>query len=229
MKDQSHRHHGHRKRAIEGLMSSKDTSITDIQLLEFILFYCIERVDTNPISHRLLDTFGSMENVFAADESEIAQVYGMGPVSAKKLKRISEFLNSYHTLTAQSGESDKWTAPALHQMVFEAMHTDILPKHPNARYTLLFFGATRTRSGSYPIIAEDLATWLYVHFSSRRKDPGEQIVLCISLKNGESDVPKEIKDIGFPVLRSYGITAIALFFMNGDLKIYSLISPDSMK
>lgn len=221
MKDQSHRHHGHRKRAIEGLMSSKDTSITDIQLLEFILFYCIERVDTNPISHRLLDTFGSMENVFAADESEIAKVHGMGPVSARKLKRISEFLNSYHTLNEQSGEADEWTAPALQHMVFEAMHKDILPKHPNSRYTLLFFGATRTRSGSHPIITEDLATWLYKHFSFRKQNPGEQIVLCVSLKGGESDIPKEIIDIGFPTLQSYGITAVAIFFANGELRIYS--------
>ncbi len=221
MKDLSHRHHGHRKRAIEGLMSSKDTSITDIQLLEFILFYCIERVDTNPISHRLLDTFGSMENVFAADESQIAQVRGMGPISARKLKRISEFLSSYHTLNEQSGESDKWTTSTLHHMVLEAMHMDILPKHPNARYTLLFFGATRTRSGSYPIITDDCSAWLYRHFSFRKRNPGEQIVLCVSLKGDESDIPKEIKEIGFPTLESYGITAVAIFFANGELKIYS--------
>lgn len=221
MKEQAHRHHGHRKRAIEGLMSSTDTSITDIQLLEFILFYCIERVDTNPISHRLLDTFGSMENVFAADEDAIAKVQGMGPVSARKLKRISEFLKTYHTLNEQIGESDDWNSSILHHMVSEAIHMDILPKHPNARYTLLFFGATRTRSGSYPIIAEDCSAWLSKYFSSRKQELGEKIVLCISLKNEETDIPNEIKSIGSQALCSYGITHIALFLPSGDLKIYS--------
>lgn len=221
MKDQSHSHHGHRRRAIEGLMSSKDTSITDIQLLEFILFYCIERVDTNPISHRLLERFGSMENVFAAEENEIAQVRGMGPVSARKLKRISEFLNSYHALTEESGASDEWTPSALHHMVLEAIHMDILPKHPNSRYTLLFFGATRTRSGSYPILTDNCSSWLYTHFSSRKQNPGEQIILCVSLRDEESEIPDEIMNIGFSTLLSYGITAIAVFSPSGELRIYS--------
>ena len=167
-----------------------------------------------------------MENVFAADEDAIAQVQGMGPVSARKLKRISEFLNSYHTLNEQTGASDEWNSSVLHHMVLEAMHMDILPKHPNARYTLLFFGVTRTRSGSYPIVAEDCSAWLSKHFSFRKQMPGEKIILCISLKNEETDIPDEIKRIGAQTLCSYGITHIALFLPSGDLKIYSSRSID---
>lgn len=63
----------------ENFMASEDATLTDVQYLEMILFYCIPRVDTNPIAHRLLDKFGSIRDVFEASEEELISVKGMGP------------------------------------------------------------------------------------------------------------------------------------------------------
>ena len=45
--------------------------IHDVNLLELVLFYAIPRQDTNPIAHRLLDTFGSLAAVFDATPEEL--------------------------------------------------------------------------------------------------------------------------------------------------------------
>lgn len=39
----------------------------DYELLELLLFYGIERIDTKPIAKKLLERFGTLGDVFAAD------------------------------------------------------------------------------------------------------------------------------------------------------------------
>ena len=88
-------HYGHRKRLIENFMSEQNSPLTNVQYVEMLLFYCIPRVDTNPIAHRLLNRFGSIDGIMDASESELASVEGIGKISAKKLKRIAELSLKY--------------------------------------------------------------------------------------------------------------------------------------
>lgn len=73
-------HEGHRKRVRERFV--KDPSIfSEIDLLEFLLFYAIPRVDTRPIAEKLLETFGSLDSVLLAAPEELHATVSL-PASA---------------------------------------------------------------------------------------------------------------------------------------------------
>lgn len=82
-------HDGHRKRVraeiLEGNFNSKTAPH---RVLEALLFYSIPRGDTNELAHRLIDRFGSFEQVFEADIKTLMTVKGVGEKTAMQLKLI---------------------------------------------------------------------------------------------------------------------------------------------
>ena len=66
-------HDGHRPRSKRRYLALGAEGMEDHQLLELLLFYAIPRQDTNPIAHRLLDTFGSLAAVFDATPEELME------------------------------------------------------------------------------------------------------------------------------------------------------------
>lgn len=80
-------HEGHRMRMFEKLRESDD-ALTDVEILEIVLYNALPRVNTNPLSHRLLDTFGSLAGVFAADADALMQVEGLGRQGATYIRGI---------------------------------------------------------------------------------------------------------------------------------------------
>ena len=81
-------HAGHRQRVRARLLSEGPDAMAPHELLEFILFYAIPKRDVNPLAHRLIDRFGSLGGVLAADESELRAVDGMGAAAAPVLLYI---------------------------------------------------------------------------------------------------------------------------------------------
>ena len=71
-------HEGHRKRMKERFIKSGLDDFAPHNILELLLFYSIPRGDTNPVAHRLIDTFGSLSGVFDATPEELAKVDGVG-------------------------------------------------------------------------------------------------------------------------------------------------------
>lgn len=64
-------HSGHRQRVKEEYLKSGIEDFSDVRALEMLLFYGIQRKDTNPIAHMLLERFGSLQNVFSASVPEL--------------------------------------------------------------------------------------------------------------------------------------------------------------
>lgn len=64
-------YHGHRGRVRERVLTSGAEPLADYELLELLLFYSIERVDTKPLAKKLLERFGTLGDVFAADPAEL--------------------------------------------------------------------------------------------------------------------------------------------------------------
>jgi DNA repair protein RadC len=64
-------YHGHRGRVRERVMRAGAEVLEDYELLELLLFYSIERVDTKPLAKRLLDRFGTLGDVFAAEAGQL--------------------------------------------------------------------------------------------------------------------------------------------------------------
>ena len=84
-------HEGHRARLREKLISHGD-SLTDIQILELVLFECISRKDTNPVAHALLDSFCDLPGVFSATPRLLCTVAGVGPRTAEHIYLMGRLL-----------------------------------------------------------------------------------------------------------------------------------------
>ena len=78
-------HEGHRQRMRRQLKTSGMDSLSDVQVLEVLLYYAIPRADTNPIAHRLLERFGSLSGVLEAAPDELLKIDGMGDAAAQLL------------------------------------------------------------------------------------------------------------------------------------------------
>ena len=103
-KSKSQIHANHRKRLQNLIYTSDLKNLSEIQILEYILTFCIPRKDTNPLAHNLLDEFGTIGDVLEADYDRILSVKGIGPVAARTLKSICKIFhyNMEQTKTKQT-------------------------------------------------------------------------------------------------------------------------------
>lgn len=88
-------HDGHRHRLKNRFMEQGLDGFDDHLVLELLLYYTIPRQDTNPIAHRLLNHFGSLEAVFEASREELASVDGIGENAVTLLKLIPAVSRRY--------------------------------------------------------------------------------------------------------------------------------------
>ncbi len=68
----SKHYHGHRGRLRERLLQHKEGSLADYELLELLLFFSVYRRDTKPAAKALLERFGSLGAVLAAEPARYA-------------------------------------------------------------------------------------------------------------------------------------------------------------
>lgn len=80
-------HEGHRKRMSERLRSGAD-GLQDHELLEFLLYFALPRINTNPLAHALISAFGSLGAVFGATYDQLLAVDGVGENTAAYLYGI---------------------------------------------------------------------------------------------------------------------------------------------
>jgi len=64
-------HEEHRTRTRKKFLKNKLDGFADHEVLEFMLYYCYPRQDTNEIAHKLINEFGSLHNLFEADAKDI--------------------------------------------------------------------------------------------------------------------------------------------------------------
>lgn len=78
-------HAGHRERVRERIEKGTFECLSDVEILEYILFFAIPRADTNLLAHRLLKKFASFQGVIEASKDELESVDGIGSKSAHLL------------------------------------------------------------------------------------------------------------------------------------------------
>jgi DNA repair protein RadC len=66
-------YHGHRARVRERVLKSGAEGLEDYELLELLLFYAIERIDTKPLAKRLIERFGTLGDLFAAEPEHLRE------------------------------------------------------------------------------------------------------------------------------------------------------------
>jgi len=100
-KDEKNIHAGHRKRMMARYEENGFDEWPEHEVVEVLLYSVLPRINTNVIAHRLINTFGSLKNLFEADQHEIEKVRGIGPVSAKYLAEtrsdVSEAIREQYT------------------------------------------------------------------------------------------------------------------------------------
>ncbi len=94
-------HKGHRQRLKQRYLENGLDNFTDIQVLELLLFYAIPRQDTNPIAHALLDSFGTLSQVFEASPQELKKVKGVSDHAATLLSLVKDVGRYYQVDTVQ--------------------------------------------------------------------------------------------------------------------------------
>ena len=90
-------HSGHRKRMREAFLKRDFNSMPEHEILEILLFYAHPRNDTNALAHRLINAFGSLENVLSAPYEELIKIDGIGENSAVLLTLFSKLAVRYVT------------------------------------------------------------------------------------------------------------------------------------
>lgn len=89
-------HEGHRERVRqEFLQHGFDGNTPPHKILEILLFYCVQRADTNPIAHELIKRYGSVAAVLDAPIEELAAFKGLSERSAVLLKLIMPIAQRY--------------------------------------------------------------------------------------------------------------------------------------
>ena len=69
--------------------------MSDVNVLELLLFYTIPRRDVNPIAHALLNHFGTLSGVFEAPLEELQKVPGVSEATAIHLQLIPQAARRY--------------------------------------------------------------------------------------------------------------------------------------
>lgn len=98
-------HAGHRQRLRERIAKSGLDSLQDHEILEYLLFFTRPHVNTNEIAHRLLREFGSLDRVFEADTANLAEVKGVGSISAQFLSLIPALARRYQLSKHRLGQT----------------------------------------------------------------------------------------------------------------------------
>lgn len=97
-------HKDHRQRLRDRFLKDGLDNFDELYVLELLLFYCIPRVDTNPLAHRLLDHFGSLTNVLNASVEELEKVEGVGKNTSTFLSLITQVGRYYQIKQSEPGK-----------------------------------------------------------------------------------------------------------------------------
>ncbi|MHA1151675.1 MAG: RadC family protein [Alphaproteobacteria bacterium] len=83
-------YHGHRERLRRRVLDKGVESLSDLEILEFLLFGAKPRGDTKPLAKTLTKRFGSLAGVLSTSHQELAGVEGLGVSSIAALKIVPE-------------------------------------------------------------------------------------------------------------------------------------------
>lgn len=79
---------GHRERLRQRLVETGPDGLLDHEIVEYLLFLTIPRIDTKPVAKALIAEFGGIAGLLTADAKAIARVKGMGDRSVAAIKIV---------------------------------------------------------------------------------------------------------------------------------------------
>lgn len=100
---------GHRERLRERFQRAGSEGLSDYELLELLLTYCIPRKDVKPLAKHLIKRFGSFGGVFDTSLDELKDTPGIGAASATLIKLVKEIFCAY--LSQEMRKKDLLSSP----------------------------------------------------------------------------------------------------------------------
>ena len=88
-------HDGHRDRMRDRILNGGIVGLQPHEVLEYLLYTAIPRKDTNELAHVLIDKYGSLSRVFAADYTDLLSVKGMTANAALFLTSLPAVFKLY--------------------------------------------------------------------------------------------------------------------------------------
>lgn len=101
-------HSGHRKRMRDRYRLMGLDGFAPHEALELILFYAIPQRDVNPLAHRLIDEFGSLDACLFADASQLVKIPGMGESTARFLNTVGKACELYASFSENRMDLSKF-------------------------------------------------------------------------------------------------------------------------
>ena len=102
-------HKDHRQRVRARYLSEGLSSMADHNIVEMLLFFGIPYKDTNPIAHKLTETFGDLNGVLDAPVEELMKIDGIGENAATLIRLTRDIALKYMSnrrADINEGESD---------------------------------------------------------------------------------------------------------------------------
>lgn len=89
-------HAGHRERVRKRYIDEGLSGFKKHEVLELLLFYAIQRADTNELAHRLLNAYnGNLSEIMGADVKSLSSIPGIGDNAAVFLTMIPQVFKIY--------------------------------------------------------------------------------------------------------------------------------------
>ncbi|ACT69217.1 DNA repair protein RadC [Neorickettsia risticii str. Illinois] len=85
---------GHRLRLRQRIIQSAGGTISELELLEYLLFGTHPRIDVKPLAKSLLKEFGDFKKLFAADHDDLKSVSGVNDAVVALIKTVRESMKA---------------------------------------------------------------------------------------------------------------------------------------
>lgn len=89
LREAGHDTSGHRERLRKRLLDGGEDALADHEVIEYLLATARPRIDTKPIARSLIQRFGSLAGVLAADPQTLVRHPDMGEASAAALRVVA--------------------------------------------------------------------------------------------------------------------------------------------
>ena len=87
---------GHRKRLRERYLQGGISAVSEIEIIELLLYNAVPRKDTREIAEKLINKFGSIYNIIEAPQEEVESVESIGRSIAAFLHCLKDFIFFYN-------------------------------------------------------------------------------------------------------------------------------------
>ena len=157
-------HEGHRQRVKTRYLTEGLDAFEDHQVLEMLLFYCIQMKDTNEPAHKMIKEFGSLAALFEADPKDICKRCDVSENTAILVSLIPSLSRRYFKgkwgdkpVLNSSSKAGEYAVSLFTGRTYEAFFVICLDAQNRVNYAALVHEGTINEAPVYPRVIVETA------------------------------------------------------------------------